>query len=400
MSKFDGALAKVARAEQHLDEVDRLGKAWAETVSYELRLELGGPNELVGRLFNPGNTTPPRRLALAFGDVVHNLRSALDHLVFELAVAGGASGERSEYPIVEDESLYRRHVDRALAGVSAADQARIESTQPYHLRDGDQWRRPADRDDPLVRNAILRLVRRLDNQDKHRLILEGVAEGAARQPTFRGVRAAEGTYPGRSIPLLDGSELSRVKSIEPINDLSVVQVGYRPAFTVIVRESGTEDGIRAGAGTLRVAANVIREVIGLFDSGGAGSPVAALNDPFSGPNSVIEWSGSGASLKVGVHVDLALRRRHVLEFWPEVFTAIEQATDLASMWAGLERAGTTARFAVRLIRRNEEGSDADISVELFDPTGDLDVWVGAIMPVPEAKSATGIRRSRPSSSGQ
>lgn len=81
MSKFDGALAKVARAEQHLDEVDRLGKAWAETVSYELRLELGGPNELVGRLFNPGNTTPPRRLALAFGDVVHNLRSALDHLV-------------------------------------------------------------------------------------------------------------------------------------------------------------------------------------------------------------------------------------------------------------------------------------------------------------------------------
>jgi hypothetical protein len=214
------------------------------------------------------------------------------------------------------------------------------------------------------------------------------------------VRAAEGTYPGRSIPLLDGSELSRVKSIEPINDLSVVQVGYRPAFTVIVRESGTEDGIRAGAGTLRVAANVIREVIGLFDSGGAGSPVAALNDPFSGPNSVIEWSGSGASLKVGVHVDLALRRRHVLEFWPEVFTAIEQATDLASMWAGLERAGTTARFAVRLIRRNEEGSDADISVELFDPTGDLDVWVGAIMPVPEAKSATGIRRSRPSSSGQ
>src|SRR5258706_12417602 len=119
-------------------------------------------------------------MAPVAGAAVHNLRSALDHVIYQVAVAGGASGERSEYPIFEGTGDYERQLGQRLEGVSQGLCDRIRATQPFHLRNGHEWRRPTGPDDSLGINAALRLVRRLDNRDKHRLVLSATAGAPAR----------------------------------------------------------------------------------------------------------------------------------------------------------------------------------------------------------------------------
>jgi len=385
MSDLAGARAKVRRAEKHLRELDEYGQRWAETVGYELRLELDGPTTLVARMFHPTNTSPPISIALAAGDAIHNLRSALDHVVYQLAVDGGRGGERSEYPIFESRDSYRANVARFLDGVDAKDRERIEATQPYHLREGDAWIRPTGPEDPLVINAVLRLLRRLDNQDKHRLILEGTAEAALRQPKFRGVLAAEGTFPSRSIPLEDGSELFRIKTLKPINDLSVVEVGYRPAFSVLVTERSASDGdrVKASIGTLHTAARAVQSLIGLFQADMESEPAT---DELSPAPMIIEWPASSSSGRVGVFVDLGMRRRSLIDFWPEVITAIEKSATVGGMWSELEAVGRKASFVVRAIGREAGLAGYDIAVRLTSSDDDLDVWFGTLLPAGETPS--------------
>jgi hypothetical protein len=103
---------------------------------------------------------PPPDIAITAGEVVYNLRAALDYLVFELAILG--SGEvnlRTQFPIEDKPEVFkaRRRPDRRgrpnwLTGVDCAHCAAIEALQPYN---GVNW------------TAFLR---NLSNEDKHRTI--------------------------------------------------------------------------------------------------------------------------------------------------------------------------------------------------------------------------------------
>jgi hypothetical protein len=82
---LDGVEAKIARARVHLESLHRAaGRLFAEQ---PIRFDLVPDGQEGWFLVRPDLVAePPRSLGVGIGDVVHNLRSALDHLVWQLSL--------------------------------------------------------------------------------------------------------------------------------------------------------------------------------------------------------------------------------------------------------------------------------------------------------------------------
>jgi hypothetical protein len=109
----------------------------------------------------------PIRLALLAGDVVHNARSALDHIAYQLVrLDGGKPDERTATPLRSFEPKKGRSLDSYEAALNGIADKRaltfIASLQPY-------------KPPKTVEREDLALLHELDIIDKHRLIRPGVA---------------------------------------------------------------------------------------------------------------------------------------------------------------------------------------------------------------------------------
>jgi hypothetical protein len=85
---FSGCWAKVSRANVHLDFLNERVKSFAENMSsYKVETK---DDWQTTEVFIDGEPEPPvEEWGAIIGDVVHNLRSALDHLVWQLTIANG-----------------------------------------------------------------------------------------------------------------------------------------------------------------------------------------------------------------------------------------------------------------------------------------------------------------------
>lgn len=150
---------KIGRAEEHLDTLDAEIGVYLANEPYAAVREYDPQHgeRLAGiRVTQP----PPAHLALVIGDYLHNLRSALDHLAWQLVIASGNTPTpRTEFPIYKDASVYQQRVGRVVIqpGVTAPIGADVESLQPYHRGD-----------DAL--NHPLWVLHDLSNIDKHRTL--------------------------------------------------------------------------------------------------------------------------------------------------------------------------------------------------------------------------------------
>jgi hypothetical protein len=91
------------------------------------------------------------------GDVVHNLRTALDHLAHQLVLVGSPNGpppRKIEFPILENKQEYDKKKAGKTEGMRADAIQAIDDLKPY--KEG---------------NLALWKVRELDNIDKHRVLL-------------------------------------------------------------------------------------------------------------------------------------------------------------------------------------------------------------------------------------
>ena len=157
-----GCWAKLRRADLHLQELnEEIGDYVAEDHSRkvstydeakqlsELRIEVGEPpNDLLW--------------SVILGDFLHNVRSALDHLVWQLVLLAGKQqpGRQHQFPIAMTKESYERPDglrDRCLAGVAEEHRAIIDRVQPFRLGDD-------------VSDHSLAHLRRLSNADKHRIL--------------------------------------------------------------------------------------------------------------------------------------------------------------------------------------------------------------------------------------
>ena len=91
------------------------------------------------------------------GEVVYNLRSALDQLVWQLVHANyKAPGRHNEFPILDDESRFNEVVKSKLKGVSQESSDKIKEMQAF--RENDEW-------------DALKTLHALCNTDKHRSVI-------------------------------------------------------------------------------------------------------------------------------------------------------------------------------------------------------------------------------------
>jgi hypothetical protein len=136
---------------------------------------------------------PPLRFGVILGDCVHNLRSALDHLICQLTLLDGGSMadcEKTQYPIAsKSEEQFEGMADYRIPRLSRHHRAMVKQTQPY--RAGDRaFAHP------------LSILAELSNADKHRLL----------NPTFSVMKSDAGSVLDRIVGNYQGEGPSPAKS--------------------------------------------------------------------------------------------------------------------------------------------------------------------------------------------
>lgn len=167
---LEGARTKVARAEEHIDGLRTEWQAFVDTDAYGIAVDLNPQEDSVWYLisFRVLRPVPPRISAIA-GDIVHNLRSALDYVAAEIVAHHGGDVARSAFPLYIKAEHFKRDVrDRderkrgpgPLNGVPHDSDAWgfVERNQPYNRADNP-------RDDALF------ALNYFSNRDKHRALV-------------------------------------------------------------------------------------------------------------------------------------------------------------------------------------------------------------------------------------
>jgi len=150
--------AKLSRARELLELLQREVKAFEQSMP-ALRLEKGyKPGTSIYAFFAHLDIEVPLRFGVLSGEVVHQLRSSLDHLVTHFVSSEGETITRThQFPIASTRKSYERQLARGcLASVPEAVQTVIERFQPYNAQD------------PRVSELLA--VQELNNSDKHRLL--------------------------------------------------------------------------------------------------------------------------------------------------------------------------------------------------------------------------------------
>lgn len=200
-----GPRTKFKRVEEHFDQLyEEIRRFLDKPEPYRFfSEEEAGTGDKVYRVQVIEN--PPPRFAAIVGDIVHNLRSALDLLAWQLVEAGGGTpGKNTMFPIRATKEAFET---TGLAQVNGAskDAIRIlKALKPYKGGYAALWR-----------------LHRLDANDKHNLlVILGIATPQVIIPLVPGpVQAdtaffgAELTLANPTFPLVDGDEFFRLSAI-------------------------------------------------------------------------------------------------------------------------------------------------------------------------------------------
>ncbi|HKW16426.1 MAG TPA: hypothetical protein VJO35_02840 [Terriglobales bacterium] len=165
--------AKLSRSQEHAQTIYGEIKAWIDREPYSLTKQVNPDCTRYSLVLRENEPAPFKRWTLIFSDALNNLRSALDYLVYEVAVIDTctippAFERKLMFPLTDsdadfDEAVRKR---RVLGDISDPVRAVFKSLQPYH--------RPHPTLPPL-----LYILRELNNTDKHRLL--NLAYGAITQ---------------------------------------------------------------------------------------------------------------------------------------------------------------------------------------------------------------------------
>jgi hypothetical protein len=147
---------KFGRAMRHANEASSLLAAYLGPKPYTIRRD---EDPVTGLSFwITLRTEPPEDIALAVGDCIHNLRSALDHVVYELSChTAGKHVPDTGFPILLNPQKWKSISGQQLRAVPGPALKRIEQLQPFHGLEAMYW----------TRERLLH-VHELDIADKHR----------------------------------------------------------------------------------------------------------------------------------------------------------------------------------------------------------------------------------------
>jgi hypothetical protein len=153
---LSGSVAKIARANEHFEalkaEVEAINR---ERNPYAVRLDRNGNSSTYSVILCAGDLSEPR-LGVILGDILHNLRCALDYIIVALVEKSGATLTTGhQFPIFDDQGEYEAKTPRMLFGVTLG-RDEVTGLQPFN--------REKPRHDPLFALGYF------SNADKHRII--------------------------------------------------------------------------------------------------------------------------------------------------------------------------------------------------------------------------------------
>jgi hypothetical protein len=212
-----GVRAKIERAKQLVREFEEALQSFRGTNPYGVVAE---NNAQTGdRIYTIKTRTPiPLELPLIAGLAIHQLRSSLDHLAWQLVEANGHTpGKWTYFPISENKSKYIASSDK-VQGMSAGAIKLIDAAKPYQGGNDALW-----------------ALHELDNIDKHRFLLV-TAFGAA-EPI---VRLTKGRFGGSHVVIKIHDGLSEARQRDE----------------VVFLEDGAEIGRVVGCGESEVYTNL------------------------------------------------------------------------------------------------------------------------------------------------
>jgi hypothetical protein len=205
---FSGVWAKLDRAEEHAQLALNLAERYVAEAPVKLVKSLA-EDRLSFAVTAYASSAPAPRLAVIVGEVVHQVRSALDHIVCELAAANGQQVLRNhQFPVARTVTSWDAMIGKgALRGLTVGDIEAIRSLQPFR-NDGD----PADN--------WLSVVSEYDNIDKHRLLLVVAAAATPSDVITLGEIIGFDFPPSRMISR-EGTLLAKVSFRSPVDHFNL-----------------------------------------------------------------------------------------------------------------------------------------------------------------------------------
>lgn len=192
---LDSARLKVGRAWQHIEQLNIEGRTFIEMQPYALGGEKADGDDDIWIVRAIVRRPVPEHWSLVFGDAVHNLRCALDHIVFQSAeILGGGSTKQTQWPVITDKG-WNPDRDPRLAHVPQVHRTRIASHQPSANPRRFDWIAKLDE---------------LDKADKHRVLGRTIAAPTGGE-IVKSPEIIEVIAPSVPMEMEDGAEILRLR---------------------------------------------------------------------------------------------------------------------------------------------------------------------------------------------
>lgn len=199
---------KLERAKKHIGDLETEWKVFFENHGYDIAYDDDVQRRERRYYLAVAKDIPPV-VPLIVGDAIHNLRSSLDHLAHHLVAIGrGVPGPfRGIYfPIHESAAVYKVKSPGQIKGMRKAAIDAIDAIEPYGGGAGHTlWQ-----------------IHRLDNIDKHRLLLTVYGEllnhsllPSQREQIIKGFLAS---HPGSPAPDLTGVYIAPGRRLPPLKE--------------------------------------------------------------------------------------------------------------------------------------------------------------------------------------
>jgi hypothetical protein len=194
MGSSEPSRLKVERAKKHVSDIDHEIRAFGDTRPYVIGAK---PHRILAlrhtTLFVESVDPVPLQISLIVGDAIHNLRSALDHLVWQLVLANRKHPTTKNSFIIEDPAKESdsRTFDRKVEGIDTRAKELIRAMQPRNSGDHTLWH-----------------INELDNADKHRVILTAQLASKSWNVKALGLQVIEFDHP--AFPLVLNQEITNL----------------------------------------------------------------------------------------------------------------------------------------------------------------------------------------------
>lgn len=219
-----GARLKYDRAFEHYNAACATIEQFIESKPHRFETKIDADSEMASPVFRADRKIAPA-LSVVLGEVIYNLRCALDYYVFELFFLNKGTectSKKAQFPIFETECGFNLRGMRMVDGLSTDAVAIIKSVQPFATKEGT--------------NSPLWHLQHLSNRDKHRTLnvtSTAVAHMMLKMGFFgmgigaHGAKLKDGTELGLSFPIPPGpGSLSERAQKMPMD----MQVGVQFSF--------------------------------------------------------------------------------------------------------------------------------------------------------------------------